>query len=266
MDRPNAVRPALTARIETIFHFFLFLASTICFFPTSGHTGPWQVSPAMITLSQEAKSSVITITNEGEEKIYLQVKAVEWSQDPEGKDVFRDTNDLIFFPRILVINKDEQKILRVGTKISVAPSEKSYRLFIEEIPQPKKAGTEANQLTIAVRFGVPVFVKPLKEELGAELVTAQMTSGRVTATIKNTGNSHFKISDIILTGRNEAEKETFSSKRNGWYLLPGASRVYSIPIPAGKCAQTKWLNLAITTDTKIKLDRRLNAEKGMCVP
>jgi len=236
----------------------------ILLFPVAGYSGQWRVAPARIFLDRDAKSSVITVVNEGDEKVNLQGKAMEWSQDAEGKDVYHETNDLVFFPRIMIIEKGEQKIIRAGIKMPATAKEKTYRLFIEEIPQPKKTTADAAQLTVAVRFGVPVFVKPLKEELGGELVSTLLNKGVVSAAVKNTGNTHFRIIEISIKGSNGKGVETFSEKLNGWYLLAGASRVYSAAIPAGKCSATEQLDITVTTDTKIILNRHLNVDKGLC--
>jgi len=249
-----------------ILHAIVFFALIMLLFPAAGFPGQWQVSPARISLDRGTKSSVITVVNEGEERINLQGKAMEWSQDSDGKDVYKETSDLVLFPRILMINKGEQKIIRTGTKIPATSGEKTYRLFIEEIPQPKKAATDSAQLTVAVRFGVPVFVKPIKEELTGELAATELAKGMLNATVKNTGNTHFRISEISLKGKNEKNEETFSTKLDGWYLLAGSARIYSIPIPAGKCAITTQLDLSVSTDTKITLNRRLNVEKRQCLP
>jgi fimbrial chaperone protein len=250
---------ACTAFLCTIFLVLLF-------FPVSGYPGQWRVVPARVFLDQVAKSSVIAVVNEGEEKITLQGKAMEWSQDAEGKDQYQETNDLVFFPRILMIDKGEQKIIRTGMKSTATAREKTYRLFIEEIPQPKKSTPDSTQLTVVVRFGVPVFVKPLKEELGAEITSALLTKGHVTTTVRNTGNVHFRITEIAIKGKNGKGEETFATKLDGWYLLTGAARAYSAAIPQDKCVETAQLDIAIATDSKILLKRDLNVEKSQCLP
>ena len=235
-------------------------------FPVDGRCGQWRVAPARVFLDRDIKSSVITVVNEGDAKINLQGKAMEWSQDAEGKDVYKDTEELVFFPRMLLVNKGEQKIIRAGMKIPAAAREKTYRLFIEEIPEPRKSPSDAAQLTVAVRFGVPVFVKPLKEEVKGELTTAALAKGVVTATVKNTGNTHFRISDISLKGTNSQGAETFATKIDGWYLLAGAVRNYTAPIPQGKCAETSQVEIIVSTDAKITLKRQLNVDKAQCLP
>jgi fimbrial chaperone protein len=231
-----------------------------------GYCGQWRVAPARIFLDRDIKSSVITVVNEGDEKVNLQGKAMEWTQDAEGKDVFKETTDLVFFPRMLLMNKGEQKIIRAGMKIPAAAKEKTYRLFIEEIPQPRKGPADVAQLTVAVRFGVPVFVKPLKEEVKGEIAQAALAKGVVSVAVKNAGNTHFRISDITLKGTNSQGAETFATKIDGWYLLADAARSYTSPVPAGKCAETAQIEIVVSTDAKITLKRQLNVEKGQCLP
>ncbi len=234
--------------------------------PAAGWSGQWRVAPVRITLEGAAKSSVITVTNEGDETIHLQGKAMEWTQDAEGKDVFEETKDLIFFPRILMLAKGEKKLVRAGIRTPADSTEKTYRLFIEEIPQPKQTTSGATQLTVAIRFGVPVFVRPMKQELRGDLASATLEQGVLSAVVKNTGNLHFRITEIVVTGRNGRGEEVFTEKLNGWYLLAGAARAYSTPIPTDKCATIEQLDITVSTDTNITLNRQLNVDKVRCRP
>lgn len=254
-------RPAATVRAASLVALALTLLS-----PAAGFCGQWRVSPARVFLDRNVKSTVITVVNEGDDKVTLQGKAMEWTQDPEGKDVYQETKDIVFFPRMLLMDKGAQKIIRAGVTTPALDREKTYRLFIEEIPQPRKSPADAAQLTVAVRFGVPVFVKPVKEEVKGELSGAAIAKGVVSATVKNTGNTHFRITGIALHGVDGKGKETFSTKLEGWYLLAGATRTYTAPIPEGKCADTARVEIAVSTDTDLTLKRQLDVDKGLCLP
>ncbi len=233
-------------------------------FPSMGYSGQWRVAPARVFLDRDAKSTVLTVVNEGDDAILLQGKAMEWSQDSDGKDVYKETKDLIFFPRILTIEKGKQKIIRAGIKTPATSTEKTYRLFIEEIPQPKKNTSDSTQLTVTVRFGVPVFVKPLKVEQAGEVASASLVKGDLRAVIKNTGNNHFRISEISIKGTDASGKETFATKLNGWYLLAGASRVYSTHIPVEKCSKTAQFSITVSTDRDLTMSRLVNVDTSQC--
>jgi len=237
--------------------FFIFL------FPSIALSGEFKVTPIRLDFDRGTKSGVITVTNEGGEKLNLQMKAFEWTQNADGKDQYTETNDIIFFPRIITLEKSEEKILRAGIKIPATTKEKTYRLFIEEIPEPKKA--EGVNVAIAIRFGVPIFVKPLKEEVKGEIEKVDLSKGVLNALIKNIGNSHFIIHSVEIKGKNVKGEEIFSKELSGWYLLSGVSRLYTITIPQEVCKALSKLNIEAKTD-RFKLNGKLDVDQAMCNP
>jgi fimbrial chaperone protein len=221
------------------------------------------VTPIRLDFDRGAKSGVITIVNEGREKLNVQMRAFEWSQDADGKDQYTETNDIIFFPRIMSLDKKEEKILRAGIKIPATTREKTYRLFIEEIPGPKK-GAGVN-VAIAIRFGVPIFVKPLKEELKGEIEKVDLSKGVLNALIKNKGNTHIIIHSIDIKGKNIKGEETFSKELSGWYLLSGVSRLYTTTVPEETCKALSRIDIEVKTD-RFKLNGQLDVNQTMCIP
>jgi fimbrial chaperone protein len=231
--------------------------------PSITYSGEWRVTPIRLDLGREAKSGVITVINEGSEKLQVQIKAFEWMQDAEAKDIYTETNDIIFFPKIIVFEKNEERIIRAGIKILATKKEKTYRLFIEEIPEPKKA--EGVNVSFAIRFGVPIFVKPLKEETKGEIGKIEMSKAIFSAIVKNTGNMHFIINSINVKGKNLKGKEIFSKELSGWYLLSGASRLYTTQILQEICKDIVKLGIEVKTD-RFNVDSTLDVDKAMCLP
>lgn len=249
----KAVLPGVIINILLI----IFLCPSVSF------SAEWRVTPIRLDLGKDAKSGVLTVINEGDDKLHVQMKAYEWTQDPDGKDQYTETNDIIFFPKIMVFEKKEERIIRVGIKMPAVAKEKTYRLFIEEIPEPKK--TEGVRVAIAIRFGVPIFVKPLKEEAKGEIKKIELSKGTLNIIIKNTGNTHFIINSIALKGKTPGEEEKLSRELSGWYLLSGASRLYTTSIPGEVCEDLKKIDIQVKTD-KFTLEGRLDIDKAMCIP
>jgi fimbrial chaperone protein len=242
--------------------FLLFMIAV----PPLTYAGQWRVTPVRIFLDRRAKSCVITLLNDGEDTVHLQGKAMSWTQGADGRDVYEETRDLIFFPRLLKLDKGEQKIIRAGVRVPATSREKTYRLFIEEIPQPNAASAGSSQLTVAVRFGIPVFAKPLREKRAADLASVSLNKGEVNAVVANSGNIHFRITDITVQGVNGTGEETFSEKLNGWYLLAGASRSYAASLSAQQCGQSERIDITVATDSDITLHRSLHVDKAQCLP
>jgi fimbrial chaperone protein len=231
--------------------------------PSIAFSGEFRVTPIRLDFDRGTKSGVITIVNEGGDKLNVQMRAFEWTQNADGKDQYTETNDIIFFPRIMTLEKSEDKILRAGIKIPATAKEKTYRLFIEEIPEPKKA--EGVNVAIAIRFGVPIFVKPLKEEVKGEIEKVDLSKGTLNALVKNIGNSHFIINSVDIKGKNVKGEETFSKELSGWYLLSGVSRRYTITIPQEVCKALSKLDIEVKTD-RFKLNGKLDVDQAMCNP
>jgi len=235
----------------------------ILLIPCITYSGEFRVMPIRLDFDRGAKSGVITVVNEGEEKLHVQMKAFEWSQDADGKDKYVETNDIIFFPRMMMLEKKEERILRAGIKIPATTKEKTYRLFIEEIPGPRKA--EGVNVAIAIRFGVPIFVKPFKEDAKGGIEKIELSKGVLNVHVKNTGNVHFIINSVNIKGRNVKEEEVFSKELSGWYLLNNVSRTYTTPIPGEFCKNIAKLDIEVKTN-RFNFNGKLDVVQAMCLP
>ncbi|MDD2582712.1 MAG: fimbria/pilus periplasmic chaperone [Desulfuromonadaceae bacterium] len=251
----------LNQTVKTFGLTFVLLLCCTCYSPRAACAGEWRVSPIRLELGSAARSGVISVINEGTGRFQVQMKAFRWEQDADGKDQYTESNDLIFFPKIMIFNKTEERILRAGIKIPAGAKEKTYRLFVEEIPEPKKA--EGANIAVAIRFGVPIFVKPMKEEFKGEITKLELIKDECRVTVKNSGNVHFVINSIDIKGKNLKGEETFAKKLGGWYLLNGASRVYSAAIPKEVCTGTAKLDVEVKTD-HFTLHGKLDVDKSMC--
>jgi fimbrial chaperone protein len=240
---------------------FLYIVFCILLIPSVALSGEFRVTPIRLDFDRGTRTGVITVVNEGSDKLSLQMRAFEWTQDADGKDQYTETNDIIFFPRIVALEKGEERILRAGIKIPAATKEKTYRLFIEEIPEPKKA--EGVNIAIAIRFGVPIFVKPLKEEARGEIEKIDLSKGVLNVPIQNRGNTHFIINAIVVKGKNVKGEEVFTKELSGWYLLSGVSKLYTTFIPQEVCKDLSKLDVEVKTD-RFNLNGKLDVNQAMC--
>jgi fimbrial chaperone protein len=239
----------------------LLLAFVITALPAGA--GQFGVSPIRIDLGRTAKSGSITVTNDEEAApLRAQMRLFEWTQDASGKDVYRESEDLLFAPRLMALEKGEQKLIRVGLRVPAANEERAYRLFIEELPAPPPPGGQPGaRVAIAVRFGVPIFVSPAKEDIRGEIEKVGLVKGMLRVTVRNSGNAHFTIKSITATSG-----ETFAKEASGWYLLAGAVREHAIELPPDACARLKRLDVVVKTDKQLELKGTLDVIASMCKP
>jgi fimbrial chaperone protein len=254
-----SVKKYIGATIATLLFVVVFIS------PASAG---FQVQPTTMDLGVREKSGVFSVINKGNEKVDFQVSVKEWSQDEKGKDVYVDTKEIVFFPKIMSVEANSQRAIRIGLKTPPSTKEKTYRLFVEEIPTPKKTTDMDAQkvkagLTIAFRFSMPIFVKPFKLQERYVIDKIEMSNGAVKALIKNTGNVHIKTRAVKFSGKDAEGKEIFSKEVAGWYILNGLSFSYEATVPKELCGQLAKIDVSAQTESS-NINGTLNVQKNMC--
>jgi fimbrial chaperone protein len=217
------------------------------------------VSPIRIDLDRVARTSSITVSNDDPDNpMRAQADAVSWVQDEDGNDRFEPTNELTFLPRIMTIPPADRQLVRVGIRVPATAQEKAFRLFIEEIPEARKQDGTGARIAVRVRFGIPVFVKPLKEEVKGEIDRLDISKSVLTMRVRNQGNVHLAIKSVDVSSG-----DLFSRQISGWYLLAGAARTQSIEIPVETCRKLKVLDVTVRTDQS-EYKRRLEVDPSAC--
>ncbi len=238
----------------------LALVCTLLLWPCLSAAGSFGVTPIRLDFDRNTKTGVLKISNDADEPLQVQIKAFTWTQDAEGKDHYEESADIIFFPKIMTLAKQEHKLLRAGIQLPALQTEKTYRLFIEEMPGVSTGAARGTQVAVRIRFGVPLFVKPLTAAPQGTIAELSLHAGTLTILVHNTGNEHFIINTIRLQSG-----DLFRTELQGWYVLAGASRTYQAPIPPEVCRQLSALDVTIHTD-KLDLQRQTAVAPSMCQP
>jgi fimbrial chaperone protein len=234
----------------------LAAAAALVLFSIPAPAAEFSVTPIRVDLNTGVLSETITVTNHATSKLRVSVKLQEWTQDAEGKDVYKDSTDLVYFPRQLEIAGDSKRLVRVGMKTPAATAERAYRLFIEE--EPEAGAAARTQVSFYFRFGVPVFLKPAVPKPQVELAHAAVQAGKVSVVVRNTGNAHFRLNNVALT-----DGAAFSATVPGWYSLAGAQRTYVLDVPGDVCRKARTLNLSLEGEG-VRIDRKIDVEPANC--
>ncbi len=242
---------------------FAGIALWLLLSPALSRSAEWRVSPVRLDFGRDVKSGVVTVFNESGEKLAVRMNAMEWTQDSEGKDRYAPSEEIVFFPKIIRLEKEGDRIIRAGIRNPAVSAEKTYRLFIEEMPGPRK--TEGVAVAIALRIGVPIFVKPLKEETKGEIGPIGMAKGVVAVPVRNAGNVHFFIKSIRVLGKDGKGGKIFSREENGWYLLAGASRNHEIAVPPEICGSLASVEVEVSAG-KIVWNGGVDVDRSKCAP
>jgi len=244
---------------------YLYALVLLSFFVLSGRVpaADFSVSPIRLFFDAGQKTNVVTVKNNSPDKLTLQITIYQWSQDAETKDVFSPTSDIIAFPKILTIEKDRERLIRVGTRVPQGAFEKTYRIYLEEIPQPQKEPPTETTLRTVMKVGLPVFIQPPKIEASANISGAGVVNGELGFSIENTGNIHFLIRGVDVTGLAPDGSNVFQTELAGWYLHAGRSKKFSFNIPEDICGKIDSLKIDVSTD-RLSLTERINAPAQMC--
>lgn len=202
--------------------------------PTGLQAATLSLIPLSIVLRSNPRIGTLTIKNENTERVTLQIQMTSWRQDAEGKDIYEPTTDLVFYPHILTIEGGKEGIVRMGYDHAGAlRTERCYRLFAQELPIRKPGETVVK---IAARIGIPVFVTPSNPSSKVSIAAPEIVQGRLRVRLTNSGNAHTRIQKVVITGLDSKGDTAFSATQNGWYVLPGASRVFTFDgdIEAGR--------------------------------
>ena len=140
----------------------------------------------------------MTVRNEGEEKIRLQINVMAWDQSKEGEMVLKATDDIIFYPTLLMIDPGGQRNLRVGTNGAVVTKEQTYRVFVEELPSNQKL--PGSGVRIVTKMSIPIFIKPAKSDVKNSIDRIALRGSELTFDVKNQGNVHIQPRELRIKG------------------------------------------------------------------
>jgi hypothetical protein len=124
-------------------------------------------------------------------------------------------------------------------------------------------GFQGATVVFAIRFGVPIFVKPAKEDIKGSLDQPGMEKGILAIPVRNVGNTHFIVQKIVVTGTGQKNETVLSKELAGWYVLTGTSKKYTMPIPKESCYKIARLDIEVKAD-QFTVKDSLNVQKAMC--
>jgi fimbrial chaperone protein len=223
----------------------------------AAYASEFSVAPVRVDLRAGALSETITVTNHAEAPLRVAIKLMEWTQDAKGEDVYKETGDLVYFPRQMDLAPGATRLVRLGAKAPAGVTERTYRLFVEEQPQIAAEPGKA-QIAVYLRFGVPVFLPPVAPHPQPEILEPRLDHGLLSLQVKNTGNQHFRLLRLLVE-----DGAGFSQEITGWYSLAGTERTYSLEIPRDVCRKARTLTVAVEGEG-LRADRKLDVDPARC--
>lgn len=213
------------------------------------HAANFDVAPIMLSLSNKAASATLVVTNRSPDTLRFHVTAFAWKQRADGEMMLEPTKDIVFFPAMLSLNSKESRQIRVGSKVKPGSVERSYRLFVEELPPlSRNAQEEANAVRVLTKMGLPVFVEAATPKVTPTVTPLQVKGRELTFSLKNAGNTHMRVQKVMLTAK-AASKTVHSEELSGWYVLAGGVRTYVVKLPDAACKAATSLEVQMESES-----------------
>ena len=195
------------------------------------------VAPIRVELGSKAHTAVVTVRNQEDAAVVVQVRPAAWSQH-DGHDQLDDTHDLLVTPPIFTVPPHGVQVLRIALlREPDASSELSYRLVLNEVPPATPP--ETTGLRVALRITLPVFVAP-RTHAAADLAWSHrwLPDGTLEVEAHNHGTAHLQILDFDVQRDRSAKAELHAEQSHyllpgtaaHWQLHPGSSLAHGSPI------------------------------------
>jgi fimbrial chaperone protein len=248
-----------TLRLALLFGGFLGLAGT-------AGASSFTVNPIKVFLSDKDQSALLTLQNQSTEELRFKVLVQEWKQSPQGEMQLADTKDIVVYPGLLTLAPGGERKLRVGSTVQAGAAEKTYRVFVEELP-PLRSAKEStkSEVRVLTKMGIPIFVRPAKPISTGTVEGLGLAKGSFAFTLKNTGNVHFLVQSVQVKAIDAAGANTFEKNVEGWYVLSGGTRIWQLDIPKAACLKSKKLSVEVQTADS-KFDGKLDVQPAGCGP
>jgi len=233
---------------------------------TNAYASSFTVNPIKITLSGKDQSALLTLQSQSSEELRFKVQVQEWKQSAQGEMQLKDTKDLVVFPGLLTLAPKEERKLRIGSTVPAGTVEKTYRVFVEELPPLRAPQTESkSEVRVLTKMGVPIFIRPATPKASGVVEGMVLTKGKLTFTVKNTGNVYFLVQSVKIKAVDAAGATAFDKSVEGWYLLAGGTRTWEIDLPKDACAKSKAVTFEVQSD-ETKFNARMDVATAACGP
>jgi fimbrial chaperone protein len=182
--------------------------------------GSFSISPLRVDLSRTTSTAALTVRNEADGEVVVQVETLQWSQ-ADGQDVLDPTRDLIVSPAVFTLPAQSTQLVRVALRRDPdARRELSYRLVVQEVPPAPSP--DFTGLQVALRMSLPVFVAALTPAPARlEWSAAREPGGALVVVARNPSDTHARVlsfSVVPATGTAAGFDQPVAT-----YVLPGQS-------------------------------------------
>lgn len=227
----------------------LVIAAVLAFAPAAAHAGDLEIGPIRVQMIGPERTATLTIRNVDTTPVSIQIRTVDWTQ-PDGSDFYLPSSLLMVSPPLVTLAPGESQVIRlVIENLPDAPTERAFRLIVDELP-PTSNDLPTGVVT-TLRILVPVFVTPSTESRSSLRWEAKHEDGQLTVTAVNTGASRERLINLrVATGGrpigDALEGYVLSGGRRSWTIDTGGALAGGLTVSAEGEYGTVEANVPVT--------------------
>ena len=184
--------------------------------------GSLTVAPTQIDLEAGRTAGAVTLQNNADEAVLVQVETFGWPRSPATGDL-EPTRGLVAVPAVFSLPPDGKQIIRVALREPQrGDSEQAYRLLITEVPQSRSKGG----VQFALRLSLPVFATP-EGAIPSPHWSIDRSGGKPTLQLVNSGKAHLQVQKIRLK-HGDGTEQTIDEPS---YVLAGQQHAWDLRLP-----------------------------------
>lgn len=232
--------------------------------PQSARAANFEFGPPTLSLTGSDRVGTVTLTNVADAPVRFEVQGFRWDQGTDGQLQLLPTSDLVVFPQLLTLAAHETRRIRVAVTVPPGELEKTYRVQVSEIPQFVAPSQQPPGASISLRsqLRLPIFLAPVATRIAGGIGNVNVRHGSLTFSIVNSGTVHFVTKNLSVRGHGAADVLKFTKNLDGWYVLAGGHRDYSVALP--HCEQLRAVT--IEADAGTHVSQTIDVPTDACRP
>ena len=202
-----------------------------------------RVAPVLLDVSAPTAASTIRVWNGASRPINVQIRVFRWTQ-VNGEDAYVQTKAVVASPPITALAPGGENLIRiVRTSTEPIRDEESYRLVVDELPDPSRR--QDGTVVLVVRHSIPVFFVDPQAAAARPAWSARRQGAGYVVTVQNAGAKRLRISNLALASGGKG-----IGRRNGLvgYVLGNSSASWFVP-GSGR-ARARGNSVTISADSE----------------
>jgi fimbrial chaperone protein len=187
----------------------------------SAHAASLQVTPTTVEVVAPGAAATIKLRNDDARPISAQVRVFRWSV-VDGKEKLDPTEAVVVSPPVVSLSPKRDYVVRiVRTSREPVAGEESYRLLVDELPDPQRI--KAGAVNLLLRYSLPVFFGAPDRGDAKVSWRVERKGGQLWVSAQNLGERRMRVSSLAMKNAN-GETISFGDGLNGYVLARSTMR------------------------------------------